>query len=156
MQDSTLLLLANEVRGKTLRLLRDVTEEQALFTGHGSLSNSILWHAGHAITVVEALSLSRAEDRQPIYPPGWYNLFSWESKPVPTQDWPTLAEVTRQLQVQLVRLTDAIKHLTIDRLDQVIDAEKGRTLRYSILHGLHDEAGHQGEIHLLKKFWARR
>ena len=41
-------------------------------------------------------------------------------------------------------------------LSEIIDAPRNRTLRYSILHGLHDEAWHQGEMHLLKKLLAKR
>jgi hypothetical protein len=38
----------------------------------------------------------------------------------------------------------------------VVDPARNRTLRFSILHGLHDEADHQGEIHLLKKLYGRQ
>ena len=39
---------------------------------------------------------------------------------------------------------------------RITDPAKNRTLRFSILHGLHDEAGHQGEIYLLKKMWGKK
>jgi hypothetical protein len=154
--DATLIMLANEVRGKTLRLLADVTPEQALFTGHDGLSNSILWHAGHALVVVERLSVSPAADHPAVYPAGWFEAFGPGSKPAAVATWPTLAEVVALLQDQLVRLTAVLTPLRTERLDQVIDAQRNRTLRFSVLHGLLDEAGHQGEIYLLKKLWGKR
>ena len=33
----------------------------------------------------------------------------------------------------------------------MIDPARNRTVRYNILHGLHDEANHQGEMWLLHK-----
>jgi hypothetical protein len=156
MHDQTLLMLANEVRGKTLRYLSDVTEEQARYTGNADLSNSILWHAGHALLVVEHLCVAPATGRAVETPAAYFPIFSWESKPESVQVWPTLAEVTALLSDQLKRLTDIIVTLRQERMDQVIDAAKNRTLRYSILHGLHDEAVHSGEIYLLKKLWKLR
>jgi hypothetical protein len=70
--------------------------------------------------------------------------------------WPPLSAVVERLRDQLDRLTAAISALPPGRLDQVVDAARNRTLRFSILHGLHDEAGHQGEIHLLKKLYGRQ
>ena len=156
MHDQTLLLLATEVRNKTFRLLDGVTPEQAKFTGGGGLNNSILWHAGHALVVVEHLCVTAATERPPQYPAGWYQTFGAKSLPAAVTDWPDLGTVAVALQDQLGRLTDVLRILRQERMDQVIDAERNRTLRYSILHGLHDEANHQGEIYLLKKMWAKR
>ncbi len=151
MPDESLLLLAKEVRGKTLRILDSVTEHQALFAPPG-LHNSILWHAGHSLIVVEHLGVSPATGKPPIYPPDWFDKFSWESQPATVKQWPTLAEVKTKLIDQAERLTAAIQHLTERQLSQNIgDPANPRSLRLSILHGLHDEAGHQGEMWLLKK-----
>jgi hypothetical protein len=151
MSDETLVLLAKDVRGKTLRILQDVTEEQARFAPPG-LHNTILWHAGHSLTVVEALSLAPALGRTPAYPAGWFDKFSWISQPATVKEWPTLAEVKAKLVEQAEPLVSAISALSPAQLSQLTgDPSKGRTLRWSILHGLHDEAGHQGEIWLLKK-----
>ncbi len=155
MHDQTLLLLATEVRNKTLRLLEGVADETARFAAPG-LNNSILWHAGHALVVVEHLSVSAATERPPQYPAGWWQTFGAKSLPAAVTDWPDLGTVMAALQDQLGRLTDVLRILRQERMDQVIDAERNRTLRYSILHGLHDEANHQGEIYLLKKLWAKR
>jgi hypothetical protein len=151
MSDETLLLLAKDVRGKTLRILQDVTESQARFAPPG-LNNTILWHAGHSLVVVEALSLAPALGRAPAYPSDWFDKFSWTSTPATVKEWPTLGDVKAKLAEQAEQLFGAISALSSSQLSQLTgDPSKGRTLRWSILHGLHDEAGHQGEIWLLKK-----
>lgn len=155
MHDASLVMLANEVRGKTLRVLTGVTDEQARYTGHSALNNSILWHAGHALWVVEKLGVIPATGEQVRYPADWAALFAAGSSPATVKSWPPISSVVAALQDQLVRLTDIIKSLHIERLDAVIDAERNRTLRYSILHGLHDEACHCGEIQLLKKLMSK-
>jgi len=151
MPDETLLLLAREVRGKTLRILENVTEQQALFAPPG-LHNTILWHAGHSLIVVEHLSVSSATGKPPVYPQDWFGKFSWTSQPATVKQWPTLAEVKAKLIDQAERLAAAIQPLTEEQLSQTDgDPAKPRSLRWAILHGLQDEAGHQGEMWLLKK-----
>ena len=150
MPDQTLLILLNDVRGKTLRILDQVTEEQARFAPPG-LQNSILWHAGHSYVVVEHLGVSRATGKPPVYPDGWFDKFSWQSKPATVKEWPTLAEVKEGLVEQQKRLAAAIQNLTEDQLADTRGDPKSRPLRWAILHGLHDEADHQGEMWLLKK-----
>ena len=82
MADESLILLAREVRGKTLRLLDGVSDEDARYTPAG-LNNTILWHAGHALVVVEHLSVVPATGRAPEYPQGWFESFSWKSATAP-------------------------------------------------------------------------
>ena len=153
--DDTLLLLANEVRSKTLWLLDGVTDEMACFAAPG-LVNSILWHAGHALVVIEHLAIAPATSRTPELPKGWFEKFGWDSRPLTIKDWPAFSEVFAALHAQLPRLTAAITALSAQQLDQVIDVQHGTTLRYDIVHGLHDEANHQGEIWLLRKVYAKR
>ena len=152
MPDETLLTMANEVRGKTLRLLDGVPPELARFTGPG-LSNSTLWHAGHALMLVEHLAIVPATGNAPQYPQGWFEIFSWKSRPAAVAQWPALSEVVDRLREQLPRLLRTIESLSPEQLDRVIDPARGRTLRYSIVHGLHDEASHQGEMYLLRKLY---
>ena len=156
MPDETLQTLAREVRGKTLRLLGDVPEDAARFTA--GLSNSILWHAGHALMLLEHLCIIPATGGEPQYPKGWFEMFAWQSRPaaVPAGAWPTIADVMARLREQLDRLLALIETLPPERLAQVCDPARNRTLRYSIVHGLHDEASHQGEIHLLRKLYGRQ
>lgn len=155
MADETMLMVASEVRGKTLRILETVSDEEAMFTGPG-LNNSILWHGGHAVTVVEHLSIVPATGREPAYPQGWHEKFAWNSEPAKVRQWPALAEVREALRSQFGRLQEAIRGLEPQQLERVIDGGRNRTLRYSIVHGLHDEAGHQGEMYLLRKLYARQ
>ena len=155
MADESLLMLAAEVRGKTLRLLEGVTDDAARFAPAG-LNNTVLWHAGHALVVVEHLSVIPAGGRPAGYPDAWVDKFSWKSNPATVTSWPRLSEVVEALREQLPRLTDAITALRPDQLDRVVDPQRNRTVRYSILHGLHDEAGHGGEIWLLRKIHARQ
>jgi hypothetical protein len=156
MPDETLMLLAREVRGKTLRLLDGIPDDLARFTG--GLSNSPLWHAGHSLVTVEHLSVAPATGQPPQYPKGWFELFSWQSRPatIPRDAWPALSDVAGRLREQLERLTAAIETLKPEQLTRIVDPGKNRTLRFSILHGLHDEAGHQGEIHLLRKLHGKQ
>ena len=155
MADETLSMLAREVRGKTLRLIDGIDDTQARFAAPG-LNNSILWHAGHSLVVVESLGVGPATGKQPAYPADWFDKFSWKSAPATVTSWPTVEQVRSAFRAQLETLLAAIQPLSAEYLDRVVDPAKNRTLRYSILHGLHDEAGHQGEIHLLKKLYAKR
>ena len=155
MPDETLLLLAKEVRNKTLRLLEGVTQEQSLWTPPG-LNNHILWHAGHSFIVVQALAVGPLSGQPPVYPEGWFESFSWKSLPAAVKSWPPLESVVAALRQQLDTVLKGIEPLSADQLGKNIgDAAKPRTLRYSILHGFHDEAGHQGELYTLKKLIAK-
>ena len=155
MPDDTLFLLLDEVRGKTLRILDAAPAESALWAPPG-LHNHVLWHAGHAYVVVEMLTLG-ALGRAPEIPDGWFELFSWESRParVPADRWPSLGEVVAQLRTQHARLSRIISGLSGEQLDRPSARNPDRSVRSSILHGLHDEAGHGGEAYLLLKMQAR-
>ncbi|MCU0878402.1 MAG: DinB family protein [Pirellulaceae bacterium] len=152
--DNSLLLLASEVRSKTLWLLEGLTDETARFTAPG-LVNSILWHAGHVFVVVESLGVSPATGQPAALPDGWFEAFSWDSDPRTVTHWPPVAEVAAALRDQLPRLTAAIAALTPQQLDQMIGPPDNAPLRYLLVHGLHDEANHQGEMWLLRKMLKR-
>lgn len=155
MADETLMILAKDVRGKTLRILEGVTDAQSRYVPPG-LNNHILWHAGHVLIVVEHLSVSPATGRAPSYPPEWFDKFSWKSAPATVKEWPKLGEVTAKLAEQLKQLTGVIASLSEQQLAQPVgDPSKGRNLRWSMLHGLHDEGNHQGEMWLLKKLQSK-
>jgi hypothetical protein len=150
MADETLLQLAKGVRGKTLRILDNVSEEQARWLPAG-LHNHILWNAGHALIVVENYAVAPATGKAPTYPQGWPEKFGGKSEPAKVTDWPTAAEVRAQLADQLERLTSGIASLSEDRLGKPAKEGEARSLRALILLALQDEAGHQGEMYLLKK-----
>ncbi len=156
MSDATLMELVKEVRWKTLKLLETVDEPMSRFTPAG-LNNTILWHAGHALVVVEQLGFVNTTGAVPQYPPAWFDKFSWKSTPATVTQWPTLAEVVSQLTSQRTRLMAFVESLSPEQLDKVIgEAPRNRTFRGMIVHALHDEANHQGEIHMLKKLWKLR
>src|SRR2546421_9369489 len=127
--DQTLMMLLKDVRGKTLRILDGLTDEQARFAAPG-LQNSILWHAGHALLVVEHLGVAAISGNEPSYPKGWFEKFSSQSKPATVTDWPKLDEVRGQLNEQLAKLSGLVEHTSDAQLDKVIDANRNRTLRY--------------------------
>ena len=154
MADESLILLGKEIRAKTLRLLEGVSDADARWAPAG-LNNSIIWHAGHSYTVVEHLAFGGA-GAVPKQPDGWMETFSWKSRPTPETKYPPLAEVVAKLTDQLARVTNLVQTLDEARLSQIVDPARGRTLRFCILHGWHDEANHQGEIWLLKKLTSKR
>jgi hypothetical protein len=149
--DPTLLLLLDEVRRKTLSRLEGVSDEEARFAPEG-LQNSILWHAGHSYILVEWLTMD-ALGAATTCPKGWFEIFSWTSRPaeVPADRWPTLKEVVRELQIQHGRMHRLIENLSADVLDNPARNRPDVTVRHRILHALHDEACHSGEIWLLRK-----
>ena len=153
--DKTLLVLLDDVRGKTLRELDGLDEAHARWAPPG-LQNSCLWHAGHAYVVVEFLTM-RAAALEPSMPGGWLKMFSWESNPahVPPESWPPLATVVAALGDQRRRLREVIGGLSPARLDAPEPTNHDLTVRGAILRALHDEARHSGEIKLLRKLMTR-
>jgi uncharacterized damage-inducible protein DinB len=149
MADETLLMLLRDVRGTTIRLLEGLNDGQARFAPKG-LANSILWHAGHAYVLQEHLGI-KAAGQPAVYPEGWFEAFSWKSAPATVTHWPAATDVLRHLSAQRDRLSRIIEQLTDEQLSHVTNPARGTTLRYSIMHGLHDEANHQGEMYLLRK-----
>jgi hypothetical protein len=154
MPDKCLLLLLDEVRGKTIRILKSIPANYAQWAPPG-LQNTTLWHAGHAYVLVETLTMN-AVNRPPMIPTGWNKMFSPESRPalVPSDHWPPLAQVIHHLEEQLERHRKLIGDLTEEDLDRPSAGNPKRTVRSAILHSLHDEACHCGEIYLLAKLQA--
>lgn len=155
MPDATLLMLLDDIRGKTLGTLKGLDDRHARWAPPG-LQNSCLWHAGHAYVVTEFLTM-QSIGREPLMPEGWLKMFSWESNPahVSPEHWPPLDVVVEKLQEQHQRLKEIIGALTPEQLDKVPPGDSTRTPRFAILHGLHDEARHSGESALLRKMMER-
>ena len=154
MSDATLLMLLNDVRGKTLRLLEGMGEAEAKFSPPG-LHNTILWHAGHAMVIVEHLGVAAATGKPAQCPDGWIQMFGWQSQPATITQWPAAADVVSELREQQLRFAPMLQGMTAEQLDKPMP-NGGGTVRHSILHGLHDEACHQGEMWLLRKMWKNR
>ena len=125
MPDKCLLLLLDEVRAKTLRILKSVPAEHARWAPAGLLNN-ILWHAGHAYVLVEVLTMKSLE-RTPLIPDGWYEMFSPASHPnlVPADRWPQLPDVIHHLETQHKRLGKLIGELSEEQLDRSSATEAG-------------------------------
>jgi len=151
MGDRSLTVLLDEVRQKTIRILKSVPGQSTRWAPRG-LQNTILWHAGHAFVLVEWLTMTSL-DRQPQIPDGWFEMFSWESRParVPANRWPPLSDVIEQLEAQHVRLEKLIAELSDEDFDKAAAGNPKRSVRSTIVHGLHDEACHCGEMYLLAK-----
>jgi hypothetical protein len=148
-----LLELARDVRTRTLRLLEAATDHELTWTPPGT-SNHVLWHAGHALWLQEVLCLQILTGKSGL-PAGWGERFGMGSRPgQPRRPWPPRDEVRRELAAQLPRLLDALRPLTREQLEALPPfPHRGddRTLQQCIVHGLHDEANHQGEMYLLLK-----
>lgn len=151
MPDETLLMLLDEVRHRTLRLLDGLTDAQARWTPSG-LHNSILWHAGHGYILLEWFTM-QALGAQPTCPEHWFETFSWSSRPakVPADRWPPLEQVVQELRVQHGRIRKILSNLSDEELASSAFNAPEQTVRYRIVHALHDEACHSGEIWLLRK-----
>ena len=155
MADETLLDLLDDVRGKTLKELQNLDDTHARWAPPG-LQNSCIWHAGHAYVVTEFLTM-KGLGREPQIPEGWFKMFSWESNPahISPDTWPPLEEVVAALKTQHERLRSVISELTPEQLAANEPGNPNHTVRYGIVHGLHDEARHSGEISLLRKLMSR-
>jgi hypothetical protein len=151
MADKTLMMLLDDVRGKTLSELKDLDDTHARWAPPG-LQNSCLWHGGHAYMVTEFLT-TRALGLVPQMPDGWMKMFSWESNPahISPDSWPSLTEVREALISQHQRLRELLGSLSPEQLDAPEKGNPSRSVRYALMHGLHDEARHSGEISLLRK-----
>ena len=153
MPDETLLSMFDEVRSTTLQMLTGVDDEAARWHPP-KLSNSILWHAGHAYAVVEWLTM-QSLGRTPESPVGWFEAFGWDSRPaeVSPESWPKLETVVQLLCSQHVRLRSLLATLSEVELSQPSVEWPDRSVRQMILHALQDEASHKGEIWLLRKLY---
>ncbi len=151
MPDKTLIMLLDDVRQKTLNELKGLDETHARWAPPG-LQNSCLWHGGHAYFVTEFLTM-KAIGKEPQLPEGWLKMFSWESNPAHThpESWPSLDEIRETLISQHQRIRAMLSELTSEQLDAPEPGNPSRSVRFAILHGIHDEARHSGEISLLKK-----
>jgi hypothetical protein len=81
-------------------------------------------------------------------------MFRMGSRPAFQRDWPTRDELRQRLTDQLSRLVEligSIADMDLDILPRFAHRGDTRTLGECVLHGLHDEANHQGEMYLLFK-----
>ena len=91
-------------------------------------------------------------------PPGWTKTFGQDSLPASTAHLPGEDEVRERLESQLQRVLILLDQNT-DKIARNANAESqpgGWPLLAGIVHGWHDEARHQGEMHLLQKLYCGR
>jgi hypothetical protein len=149
---SLLAALAREVRRDTLQLLQAARPAELTWAPPGT-TNHLLWHAGHALWLQDALCLRLLSGRSEL-PAGWEGRFAMGSRPAQEGPWPGKEELLDRLSAQLTHVLARLAALPDDALDRgPPHAHPGdtRTLGYCILHGWHDEAKHQGEMYLLLK-----
>jgi hypothetical protein len=141
--------LTRQVRESTLNLLSRAEPQWLLWAPPGT-SNHLLWHAGHALWLQDVLCLEAVTGRSEL-PSGWEDMFGMDCRPVKeTTSWPPVEEVRRLLEAQLPRIYAVVREAGDSRLAEIVN-ERGSTLAGRIIHGLHDEARHQGEMLLLMK-----
>jgi len=147
-----LLELARQVRGKTLEMLRATPEPWLTWAPPGT-SNHILWHAGHALWAQDVLCIEPLTVHSEL-PAGWADTFGQHCRPVATTtEWPRAPEVDGHLEAQLER----ILKLLAEHAERIVNCGQdvspicGWPLLAGMIHAWHDEARHQGEMHLLQK-----
>ena len=145
--------LAKQVRHGTLPLL-DAAGDKLLTWSPPGLSNHILWHAGHALWLQDALSIQPLVGLSEL-PRGWARIFGQSSRPEQTTDWPEAAEVRVRLERQLNGILDVLDEQAeaIVRNPNAVPRGGGWPLLAGMVHGWHDEARHQGEMYLLHKLY---
>ena len=142
--------LVRQVRGGTLSLVDGVPLAWQRWAPPGT-SNHLLWHAGHVLWVQDLLAIEPLTGKSEL-PAGWAETFGENCRPLrKTTQWPAVGEVAKLLREQLPRLIAAIEAAPADRLLDVAAPSEDWNLPRGILHGLHDEARHQGEMYLLMK-----
>jgi hypothetical protein len=150
-QIATLAELARQVRSSTLELLHVLDSHWLTWAPPGT-SNHILWHAGHALWLQDALTI-RPLMGQSELPRGWASAFGQNSRPELHADWPAVPEVRVRLKNQL----DRIEGLLSEQAEIIVTRPHatppggGWPLVPGMIHGWHDEARHQGEMYLLYK-----
>jgi hypothetical protein len=151
-QAAAIQLLAEEVRTKTIRLLED-TPERAMLWAPAGTSNHILWHAGHALWLGDVTCLEPLLGQSKL-PGAWADSFGAKCRPVSqTKTWPAKALVVSALRAQLRAILSEVGKATDELLDEIASPTSKITLARRIIHGLHDEANHQGEMYLLQKLY---
>jgi hypothetical protein len=143
--------LARQVRNDTIALL-EATPEPWLTWAPPGTSNHILWHAGHALWVVDALCVKTLTGKSEL-PSGWQETFGMNCRPPnQTKIWPAKTQVVSRLRDQHARVIELLRQAAKpDAGPSKWPATKVADMEARIIHGIHDEAKHSGEMYLLFK-----
>jgi len=159
MADASLLVVLDEARKKTLRVVDGITRKHALWTPPGE-RNHILWNTGHIYCMVERVTtaaLTGITEVPESLPENWWTMFGWNSQPdqIDREAWPNPSEIVEQLYEQHHRLRHYLASIPEHELASAPDGKQAssesKTTRGLILHALHDESFHAGQIWLLRK-----
>lgn len=152
---SMLQELARQVRERTVQLLAAAPREALLWAPPGT-QNHLLWHAGHAVWLMDVLGIELLLGRSELAP-GWQETFGMNCRPPSlTRTWPDRQEMLDRLRAQLLRYLEILEQYPEDALRLPGDPSAARrSLTGRLLHGLHDEACHSGEMYLLLKAFVR-
>ncbi len=145
--------LARQVRQGTIGLLRDAPLAWLTWAPAGT-SNHLLWHAGHAVWLQDCLCIEPLTGASELAD-GWAGQFGMNCDPVAAQkSWPARELLLGSLSSQLERMLQLFDDQA-PRLQTIGPDRGGRwDLTRGVIHGLHDEARHQGEMYLLLKLRA--
>jgi predicted transcriptional regulator len=148
---ATLQELARQVRRDTLQIL-DAAQPTWLTYSPPGTSNHILWHAGHALWLQDVLCVKLLAGREEL-PARWAEKYGMDCRSVSQSvDWPSRDELRNLLGGQLRRLLKLLATAPDERLAETADPNRGTaTISDRIIHGLHDEAKHTGEMYLILK-----
>jgi len=147
-----LTTLAWQVRVRTLHILGQAEQSWLLWTPKGT-ANHMIWHAGHALWVQDAICVKLLAGKSEL-PSGWAKRLGMDSNPaLDRETWPSSTQVADLLTRQLSRLKELLAGADGKLLGDMAvwgdGVEPG--VGFNIIHGLHDEAIHQGEMYLLLK-----
>lgn len=148
--------LARQVRERTLQVFRAAPEGALLWAPPGT-QNHILWHAGHAVWLMDVLGIALLAGQRSL-PRSWDQTFGMRCRPpAQTTHWPDRTQIEQHLQEQLLHYLHLLEQTPPQRWQLPSDPTHARhSLMGQLLHGLHDEACHSGEMYLLLKQWRKR
>ena len=147
---ATLIATAQQVRSRTLRILQQAEPQWLTWTPAG-LANHMTWHAGHSLWVQGVLCIEPLSGESKL-PAGWERRFGMETRPgLDHNPWPGRDELLSLLTAQLHDMEELLASADPATLEIVPRGEKTNGIGWEIIHGLHDEAIHQGEMFLLLK-----
>jgi hypothetical protein len=150
MANDTIALLLRQVRSGTIQLLQHFPEKY-LRWAPPKTTNHALWHAGHALWLLDQLGVELITGHSEL-PAGWAQTFGMNCRrPSETTAWPSRDEVSTRLGNQYGRMKDL---LIGSSQPDLWAGESSSCIGGRIIHALHDEARHQGEMYLLYKLAA--
>lgn len=151
MNENVLLKQFEIVRGSTLQLAQDITEENADLVPNG-LPNSLRWQLGHVYSSVEGLLFGSAGESVQL-PEGFGELFGYGTKP---SDWkgnvPKIEELVSLLSEQAGRVKETFAGRLDERLGKPFQLGPlqfdtiGELLSFISIH----EGEHHGRVKALK------